>query len=102
MADHGGEVELPARLDAQHAEAGLREERPPGPVKTMAAVSEQRFFDALATVARAFADGGVPAIPGVDAVRAAGAAGPSSPAIAAMDDEAREGLDEAALAIAFA
>ena len=56
----------------------------------MAAVSEQRFFDALATVARAFADGGVPAMPGVDAVRAAGAVGPSSPAIAAMDDEARE------------
>ena len=68
----------------------------------MAAVSEQRLFDALATVARAFADGGVPAMPGVDAAPDAGAAAAgSSPAIAAMDDEAREVLGEAALAIAF-
>ncbi len=68
----------------------------------MAAISEQRLFDALATVARAFADGGVPAMPGADAAAdAGGAAGPSSPAIAAMDDEAREVLGEAALAIAF-
>jgi hypothetical protein len=65
----------------------------------MAAVSEQRLFDALATVARAFADGGVPAMPGVDA--APGAAADASPTIAAMDDEAREVLGEAALAIAF-
>jgi hypothetical protein len=68
----------------------------------MAAVSEQRLFDALATVARAFADGGVPAMPGVDtAPDAAGTAADASPAIAAMDDEAREVLGEAALAIAF-
>lgn len=68
----------------------------------MAAISEQRLFDALATVARAFADGGVPAMPGVDAAPNAGAAAAgSSPAIAAMDDEAREVLGEAALAIAF-
>ena len=69
----------------------------------MVAVSEQRLFDALATVARAFADGGVPAMLGVEAVpEDAGVAGPSpSPAIAAMDDEAREVLGEAALAIAF-
>ena len=67
----------------------------------MAAVSEQRLFDALATVARAFADGGVPAMPGVDAAPDAGAAADPSPAIAAMDDEAREVLGEAALAIAF-
>ena len=70
----------------------------------MAAVSEQRLFDALATVARAFADGGVPAMPGVDAAPdagvALGAADPS-PAIAAMDDEAREVLGEAALAVSF-
>ena len=39
----------------------------------MAAVSEQRLFDALATVARAFAHGGVPAMPGADA------ASPSAP-----------------------
>ena len=76
----------------------------------MAAVSEQRLFDALATVARAFADGGVPAMPampgadaapGVDAAPDAGAAAGPSPAIAAMDDEAREVLGEAALAVAF-
>jgi len=67
----------------------------------MAAVSEQRLFDALATVARAFADGGVPAMPGADAAPDAGAAADASPAIAAMDDEAREVLGEAALAIAF-
>ncbi len=68
---------------------------------TMAAISEQRLFDALATVARAFADGGVPAMPGVDAAPDGGAAAGLSPAIAAMDDEAREVLGEAALAIAF-
>jgi hypothetical protein len=76
----------------------------------MAAVSEQRLFDALATVARAFADGGVPAMPampgadaapGVDAAPDAGAAAGPSPAIAAMDDEAREVLGEAALAVSF-
>ena len=67
----------------------------------MAAVSEQHLFEALATVARAFADGGVPAMPGVDAAPDAGAAANASPAIAAMDDEAREVLGEAALAIAF-
>jgi hypothetical protein len=69
----------------------------------MVAVSEQRLFDALATVARAFADGGVPAMPGVEAApEDAGVAGPyPSPAIAAMDDEAREVLGEAALAVSF-
>jgi hypothetical protein len=67
----------------------------------MAAVSEQRLFDALATVARAFADDGVPAMPGADVAPDAGAAADGSPAIAAMDDEAREVLGEAALAVAF-
>ncbi len=67
----------------------------------MATVSEQRLFDALATVARAFEDGGVPAMPGADAAPDAGAAANASPAIAAMDDEAREVLGEAALAVAF-
>ena len=69
----------------------------------MAAISEQRLFDALAIVARAFADGGVPAMPGVDAAPDAmgDAAAGASPAIAAMDDEAREVLGEAALAVAF-
>jgi hypothetical protein len=67
----------------------------------MAAVSEQRLFDALATVARAFADGGVPAMPGADAAPDAGATADASPAIAALDDEAREVLGEAALAVSF-
>jgi hypothetical protein len=70
----------------------------------MAAISEQRLFDALSTVARAFADGGVPAMPGTGAAPGAGAAAAAadpSPAIAAMDDGAREVLGEAALAVAF-
>ena len=68
----------------------------------MAAVSEQRLFDALATISRAFADGGVPAMPGADVAPDGGdALGSSPPAIAAMDEESREVLGEAALAIAF-
>jgi hypothetical protein len=65
------------------------------------AVSEQRLFDALTTLSRAFTDGGVPQMQGVtdtdmDAPEAAG-----SPAIAAVDEEAREALGEAALAVTF-
>ncbi len=66
----------------------------------MAAVTEQRLFDALATITRAFADGGVPPMPGAD-VAPDGGAGDASPAIAAMDDQSREVLGEAALAVAF-
>jgi hypothetical protein len=66
----------------------------------MAAISEQRLFDALATITRAFAEGGVRTMPGGDAA-ADGSADDPSPAIAAMDDEAREVLGEAALAVAF-
>jgi hypothetical protein len=66
----------------------------------MAAISEQRLFDALATITRAFADGGVPAMPGAD-IPQGGTALEPSPAIAAMDDTAREVLGEAALAVAF-
>ena len=65
----------------------------------MATISEQRLFDALATISRAFADGGVPALSGEGGAAAAPA--DPSPAIAAMDDEAREVLAEAALAVAF-
>ncbi|MDO9706800.1 hypothetical protein [Paracraurococcus lichenis] len=61
----------------------------------MPPVSEQRLFDALATLSRAFADGGVPDIAGEPHAAA------PSPAIAAMDAEAREVLGEAALAVAF-
>jgi hypothetical protein len=57
----------------------------------MASIPEHRLFDALATLSRAFADG---ALPG-------GEPGDPAPAIAAMDDEAREVLGDAALAIAY-
>jgi hypothetical protein len=60
----------------------------------MAAISEQRLFEALATITRAFADGGLPASPDAEAAA-------PSPAITAMDDETREVLGEAALAVAF-
>ncbi|MCW8085716.1 hypothetical protein [Sabulicella glaciei] len=66
----------------------------------MSTNSEQRLFDALATITRAFADGGVPTMLGADAAGNDAADG-SSPAIAVMDDEAREVLGEAALAVAF-
>lgn len=67
----------------------------------MATVSEQRLFDALATITRAFADGGVPTLSGEGTGGAGAADATASPAIAAMDDEAREVLAEAALAVAF-
>ncbi len=66
----------------------------------MAAISEQRLFDALATITRAFADGGVPSMPGAD-VAPSGSDATASPAIEAMDDEMREVLGEAALAVAY-
>jgi hypothetical protein len=62
------------------------------------AISEQRLFDALATISRAFAEGGVPTMPGTEADDRGIAA---SPAITALDDEAREVLGDAALAVAF-
>lgn len=61
----------------------------------MPSVSEQRLFDALATLSRAFADGGVPDISGEQHEPA------RSAAIAAMDEESREVLGEASLAVAF-
>jgi hypothetical protein len=66
----------------------------------MHTMPEQRLFDALATLSRAFSEGGVPSMPGADAVAEQGADAPSL-AIAAMDDETREVLGEAALAVAF-
>ncbi|RAI60299.1 hypothetical protein [Roseicella frigidaeris] len=62
----------------------------------MPPVSEQRLFEALRTLSHAFAEGGVPDMSGTPP-EAAGEA----PAIAAMDQELREGLGEAALAVAF-
>ena len=67
----------------------------------MAPISEQRLFDALATITRAFADGGIPALSGAEAAPAVTADLEPSPAIAAMDDATREVLGEAALAVAF-
>ncbi|SHI87464.1 hypothetical protein SAMN02745194_01236 [Roseomonas rosea] len=64
----------------------------------MASVSEQRLFDALAVITRAFADGGVPALDGAESETGAG---DPSPAIDALNDETREVLGEAALAVAF-
>src|SRR4051812_413947 len=66
----------------------------------MAAISEQRLFEALTTITRAFADGDVPPMPGTDVVPGVDATD-TAPVIAAMDDEAREVLGEAALAVAF-
>ncbi|MFC7735786.1 hypothetical protein ACFQX4_07960 [Roseomonas sp. GCM10028921] len=64
----------------------------------MTSVSEHRLFEALATITRAFADGGVPSLDG----SATGSEAPDpSPAIAALSPEAREVLGEAALAVAF-
>ncbi|MBL6454623.1 hypothetical protein JMJ55_04760 [Belnapia sp. T6] len=65
------------------------------------AISEQRLFDALATLSRAFAEGGIPSLQGEDATPGDASIEAASPAIAAMDDEAREVLGEAALAVAF-
>jgi len=65
----------------------------------MNAASEQRLFEALATITRAFADGGVPSLDPAGA-EAAGPADPS-PAIDALNPETREVLGEAALAVAF-
>ncbi|WP_270937909.1 hypothetical protein, partial [Falsiroseomonas oryzae] len=62
----------------------------------MAGISEQRLFEALATLSQAFAEGGVPPMPGTD-----DAPDEAEPAIAAMDPEAREALGEAAMAVAF-
>jgi len=66
----------------------------------MAGISEQQLLGALATIARAQADGGVSKMPGADHAPEGGGTDPSS-AVAAMDGEAREILDEAAQAIAF-
>src|SRR3712207_6362795 len=69
----------------------------------MPPVSEQRLFDALATLTRAFADGGMPDMMG-EAHDARGADG-ASPAIEAMDAKSRRvwgdaSLEEAAAAAA--
>jgi hypothetical protein len=65
----------------------------------MAPVSEQRLLDALATVTRAFAEGGIS--PPSDTDHANGGSEDPSPAISALSPEMREVLGEAALAVAF-
>lgn len=67
----------------------------------MPAISEQRLIDALATISRALAEGGVPPMPAGATDNAAAGARDTPPALAAMDGEAREVLGEAALAVAF-
>jgi hypothetical protein len=62
----------------------------------MPPVSEQRLAEALRTISHAFADGRVPDRPGDHPD-----AGEEDPGPAAMDDELRAGLGEAALAVAF-
>jgi hypothetical protein len=67
-------------------------------------VSEQRLFDALTTLSRAFVDGGVPQMPDSDdspAISTHATRAGEPPAIAAVDEEAREALGEAALAVTF-
>lgn len=66
----------------------------------MTTVSEQRLFDALATITRAFGEGGFPPVDGAVPEATDGVAGPS-PAIEALSDDTREVLGEAALAVAY-
>jgi hypothetical protein len=79
----------------------------------MTATSEQRLFLALATLVRAFAEGGLPAVPETETATRRGASAAAAgeapnttvadmPALlAAMDETEREALGEAALAVAF-
>jgi hypothetical protein len=61
--------------------------------------SEERLFDALATITRVFSEGGVPNLPGLGQ----GDAGTehAAPTIPAISPETGEVLGEAALAVAF-
>lgn len=61
--------------------------------------SEQRLFDALATISRVFAEGGVPNLPGLGQGEAEVEQASSS--IPAISPETGEVLGEAALAVAF-
>jgi hypothetical protein len=61
----------------------------------MAGTSEQRLLDALATISRAFAEEGAPAMPG------AGPAADAERPPGGLDPQARDVLGEAALAVAF-
>ena len=63
-----------------------------------AAVTEQKLFDALATITLAFAEGAAPPVPAVGGEPPLDAA---DAAIAAMDPESRDALGEAALAVSF-
>ncbi|WP_156963671.1 hypothetical protein [Muricoccus aerilatus] len=66
----------------------------------MTKVSEQRLFDALATITRAFGEGGFPPVDAAGPGAADGVAD-ASPAIEALSDDTREVLGEAALAVAY-
>ncbi len=67
----------------------------------MAVISEQHLFAALTTLSHALAEGNVPQMSGATGASAQTIETNESPAIAAMDDEARQALGEAALAVAF-
>jgi len=62
-------------------------------------VSELKLFEALATLSRAFAEGGVPSMPNAETVPPAPEGEPV--ALHAMDEESRGVLGEAALAVAY-
>ena len=67
-------------------------------------ISEQRLFDARTILSRALVDGGVPQMPDSDgspAISTHATRAGEPPAIAAVDEEAREALGEAALAATF-
>jgi hypothetical protein len=67
----------------------------------MAVISERHLFAALTTLSHALAEGNVPQMSGATGASAQTIETNEAPAIAAMDDEARQALGEAALAVAF-
>ena len=100
-AHAGAGSSWPAPMDMRPTglnEAGSDPLTRKGETDAVASVSEQRLFEALATITRAFADGGVP---GLQGGAAEADAGDPSPAITALSPETREVLGEAALAVAF-
>ncbi|HEY8614270.1 MAG TPA: hypothetical protein VIL69_23670 [Roseomonas sp.] len=78
---------------------GLRTFCLKGENEVMAAISEQRLMDALATLTRVFADGGVPALPGIGEGNTT--TEDSTSTLPKLNPETGEVLGEAALAVAF-
>ncbi|MFH5926383.1 hypothetical protein [Roseomonas xinghualingensis] len=65
----------------------------------MSQISELKLFEALATLSRASAEGGVPSMPDAETIPPAPEGAPV--ALHAMDEESRGVLGEAALAVAY-